>query len=176
MKQPSFTIKKDHLILMTSTASILIKGKTMKAISTNGLTALEEVERRLLIFAESIDPKYSKDLNELQSFVGTTKDQLHNFKERSLATSEEKLDEEFIVLCREYNLDSEHVDMRDLFVKSHLEKEAYIQELEGLLSGDPNLTADEYSIKHWRHCANLYADKLEKKIKDLEAELNKKQG
>ena len=49
-----------------------------------------------------------------------------------------------------------------------------VAELEGCLSGDPHLTATKEEREHWRHCAILYSNKLEQKVKDLEAEIKKK--
>jgi hypothetical protein len=49
-----------------------------------------------------------------------------------------------------------------------------VAELEGCLSGNPHLTATKEEREHWRHCAILYSNKLEQKVKDLEAEIKKK--
>ena len=48
------------------------------------------------------------------------------------------------------------------------ELEQRVERLEGVLSGDPNLTATKEQREMWRQSAVRYADKCEIKIKELE--------
>jgi hypothetical protein len=69
---------------------------------------------------------------------------------------------------------NELADVRDGQIEEIDALTQKVAELEGCLSGDPHLTATKEEREHWRHCAILYSNKLEQKVKDLEAEIKKK--
>jgi hypothetical protein len=142
----------------------------MESMAMNAMTALDEVERRILQLADDAVPNHVVKLLSLQAEIEVIKKQLLTFNANNDKECFSLLEQEYLNLCSKHNLDPSEA-FKAIYIESHLEKTKYVRELEGCLSGDPNLIADEASKHHWRHTAIVYAEKLEKRIKELETKV-----